>query len=188
MARVRRWRWSADDYRRLDELGFFEDRKVELVNGDLYELTTNAPHDTSVHLTGKALGAAFDSGYVVREEKTLDLGRRSQLHPDVAVVEGEPRDFSMKHPTAAVLLAEVSEASLRHDRIVKAHRYAAAGIADYWIINLAERQDEIHLKPEPDPDRAGRFRYAEVTIVPADGLASLLARPDARIAIADLLP
>ncbi len=187
-AGARRWRWNVDEYRRLDELGFFEDHKVELINGELYELTTNPPHDTSVSLTGTALEAAFGPGYVVREEKTLDLGRRYQPHPDAAVVVGQTRDYAVKHPTTAVLIAEVSESSLRHDRVVKAHRYAMAGIADYWIVNLAERQLEIHRKPEPDPDRSGRFRYAEVTIVPADGHASPLARPTARIAVADLLP
>jgi len=187
-ARARRWRWSALEYRRLDDLGFFQDRKVELVNGDLYELTTNPPHDTSVGLTGKALGAAFGGGYVIRKEKTLDLGRRSQPRPDVAVVEGQPRDYSAKHPTTAALLVEVADTSLRHDRVVKAHRYATAGIADYWIVNLAERQLEIHRKPEPDPDRPGRFHYAEVTIVPADGHAAPLAKPQARIGVADSLP
>ncbi|MGO9470745.1 MAG: Uma2 family endonuclease [Isosphaeraceae bacterium] len=187
-AGARRWRWNVDEYRRLDELGFFEDHKVELIDGELYELTTNPPHDTSVSLTGRALAAAFGAGYVVREEKTLDLGRRYQPHPDLAVVAGHPRDYSLKHPTTAALLAEVSESSLRHDRVVKAHRYAMAGIGDYWIVNLAERQLEIHRKPEPDPDRSGRFRYAEVTIVQSDGWASPLARPEVTIAVADLLP
>ena len=45
----------------------------------------------------------------------------------------------------------------------------AAGIADYWIVNLAKRQLKIYRKPEPDLDRPGRFRYAEVTIVLAGG-------------------
>lgn len=187
-AGARRWRWTAADYRRLDELGFFADRKVELVNGDLYELTTNPPHTASVSLTRKALALAFGAGYDVREEKPLDLGRRYQPIPDAAVVEGTTRDYSARHPTTAALLAEVSETSLRHDRVVKAHRYAAAGIADYWIINLAERQLEIRRKPEPDPERVGRFRYAEVTIIPADGFAAPLAKPEAKIAVADLLP
>ncbi|HKI20435.1 MAG TPA: Uma2 family endonuclease [Isosphaeraceae bacterium] len=187
-AGARRWRWNVDEYRRLDELGFFEDHKVELIDGELYELTSNPPHDTSVSLTGRAMAAAFGAGYVVREEKTLDLGRRFQPHPDVAVVAGQTRDYALKHPTTAALLVEVAESSLRHDRVVKAHRYAMAGIEDFWIVNLAERQLEIQRKPEPDPDRAGRFRYAEVTIVPADGYASPLARPEARVAVADLLP
>jgi hypothetical protein len=80
---------------------------------------------------------------------------------------------------------DVCKTSLRHDRVVKAHRYAAGGIADYWIVNLAERQLEILRKPDPDPSRAGRFRYARVTLVPADGLAAPLAKPEARTPVPD---
>jgi Uma2 family endonuclease len=184
----RRWRWTAEQYRRLDKLGFFEDHHVELINGELIELTTNPPHDTAVGLTGHALRAAFGPEYAVREEKTLDLGRRYQPHPDVAVVVGSTRDYSTKHPTTAVLLVEACESSLRYDRVVKAHRYALAGIADYWIVNLIDRQLEIYRNPEPDPARPGRFRYADTTIVPEDGHARPLARPDAVIAVIDLLP
>ncbi len=53
------------------------------------------------------------------------------------------------------LLVEVCDSSLRYDRVVKAHRYALAGIADYWIVNLIDRQLEIYRNPEPDPGSAG---------------------------------
>jgi Uma2 family endonuclease len=184
----RRWRWTAEQYRRLDEMGFFEDHHVELINGDIIELTTNPPHDTAVDLTCTVLRAAFGPGYVVREEKSLDLGRRYQPRPDAAVLAGHSRDFATRHPSTAVLLAEVAETSLRHDRVVKAHRYAFAGIADYWIVNIVDRQLEVYRQPGPDPDRPGRFRYADVTIVPADGQVAPLAKPDQLIAVADLLP
>ena len=36
-------------------LGLFEDHHVELINGELIELTTNPPHDSAVGLTGHAL-------------------------------------------------------------------------------------------------------------------------------------
>ena len=63
--------------------------------------------------------------------------------------------------------------------MLKAHLYARAGIADYWIVNLHDRQLEVHRSPGPDPARKGRFRYAEVTIVPADGQVAPLAAPEA---------
>src|SRR5205823_3839971 len=111
-----------------------------------------------------------------------------QPQPDVAVVVGDPRDYASKHPTTAVLLIEVSDSSLRQDRRVKAHRYTQVGIADYWIVNLVDRQLEIHRHPGPDPQRKGQYRYADLTIVPATGAATPLAAPGAVIAAADLLP
>src|SRR5215210_8680208 len=87
----RRWRWTSKQFHRLANAGFFGDRHVELINGNLYELTTNPPHCTAVHLTAKALEVGFGLGYTVRDQKTPDLGRRYQPQPDVAVVVGNPR-------------------------------------------------------------------------------------------------
>jgi Uma2 family endonuclease len=169
-------------------MGFFGDRKVELINGDLYPLPVHPPHDTAVYLTFRVLEVVFGVGYFGRPQMTLDLGRRYQPLPDVLVVAGSPRDYAAKHPTTGVLLVEIADSSLRRDRTIKAHRYAHAGIADYWIVNLVDRQLEIYRNPQPDPARRGRFRYADVTIVSATGQAAPLAKPQAMIAVADLLP
>jgi Uma2 family endonuclease len=172
----------------MSDAGLFEDRHVELINGDLYELVVKPPHDTSVALVVEALRASFGAGYVIRDQKALDLGRRNQLIPDVAVVRGQIRDYAAVAPRTALLIVEVSDSTLRKDRTIKAHRYARIGILDYWIVNLVDRQLEIHHDPGPDPAHRRRFRYADVTIVPANGHATALAMPQAQIAVADLLP
>ena len=187
-AEPRRWRWTTEQYRNLANAGFFRDRHVELINGELIELVVNPPHDTGVFLALIVLQRLFIHGHVVRPQLSLDLGRRYQPIPDLAVVVGEGRDYANRHPTTAVLLVEVADSSLRHDRVVKAHRYALAGIADYWIVNLVDRQLEVYRNPGPDPDRPGRFCYADITIVPADGHIIPLARIDQQVSVADLLP
>ncbi len=106
----------------------------------------------------------------------------------MAVVIGSARDYAEAHPTGALLIVEISDATLRKDQTIKTHLYARAGIQDYWILNLVDRQLEIYRRPVPDPEKPGRFRYADVTIVPAEGHAAPLAKPEARIAVADLLP
>jgi Uma2 family endonuclease len=184
----RRWRWTAKQFHKLANLGFFGDRKVELINGDLFPLPTNPPHDTAVHLSSDALRVAFGVGFYIRAQATLELGRRYQPLPDVLVVVGSARDYAAKHPTTGVLLVEVADSSLRRDRTIKAHRYAHAGIAEYWILNLVDRQLEVDRNPQPDPARRGRFRYADVTIIPATGQVAPLAKPQAMVAVADLLP
>jgi Uma2 family endonuclease len=184
----RRWRWTTEQFRVLANAGFFRDRHVELINGELIELVVNPPHDTGVYLTLNVLQRVFSHGYVVRPQLSLDLGRRYQPIPDVAVAVGEGRAYADRHPKTAVLLVEVADSSIRHDRLVKAHRYARAGIADYWIVNIVDRQLEVYRSPGPDPDRPGRHYYAEVSIVPADGHVTPLAKTDIQIAVADLLP
>ena len=183
-----RYRWTAEQYYRLGDLDFFPDRHVELIEGEIYEMTIDPPHAVAVGLLEIVLRGTFGVGYTIRTQQPLDFGRRSQPEPDVAVVPGSPRDYARAHPRTARLIVEVSDATLRKDRVLKAHLYARAGIADYWIVNLVDRQLEIRRNPGPDPSRRGRFAYADVTIVPATGHASPLAAPQAVIAVADLLP
>lgn len=184
----RRIRWTKKEFYRLAELGFFQDRRVELVGGEIMRMTINPPHCVALGLTTDALRAAFGRGYFVRSQGVLDIHIRHQPQPDVTVVSGGPRDYVSAHPTSALLVVEVSDTTLRYDRRVKAHLYARAGIADYWIVNLRDRQLEVHRNPGPDPARLGRSSYSHVTIIPATGTAMTLAAPGVVIAVADLLP
>lgn len=65
------------------------------------------------------------------------------------------RDYCRSRPTAAdvLVVVEVAESSLKYDCGEKADLYAAAGIADYWVINLLDRVVEVRRDPA-----AGRYR------------------------------
>jgi Uma2 family endonuclease len=184
----RRFRWTKEQYFRLAELGFFRNKHVELIHGEIWRVTVNPPHAMAVELLDKVVRHALgDDVFRFRVVMPLDLGRRNQPAPDMVVLLGDIRD-SQSHPTAALLVIELSDSSLRDDRTVMARLYAKAGIPEYWILNLVDRQLEVHRNPGPDPDRRGRFKYHDVAIVPATGHVEPLAKTAARIAVADLLP
>jgi len=48
---------------------------------------------------------------------------------------------------------EVAESSLAYDRGEKAELYAAAGVADYWVVDLRDRTIEVRRDPA-----GGRYR------------------------------
>jgi Uma2 family endonuclease len=50
-------------------------------------------------------------------------------------------------PDKIVLVVEVAETSLEYDRTVKLPIYAQAGIPEYWIVNLLDRQIEVYRHP-----------------------------------------
>lgn len=52
-------------------------------------------------------------------------------------------------PEDVYLIAEISDSSLHKDRNVKVQLYAEAELAEYWIVNLIDRQIEVHLNPNP---------------------------------------
>lgn len=185
--------WTRDEYYRMAGIGLFDDRRVELIEGQVVEMAAmRSPHSTAVTLAGDALRAVGDLWSVgpcfPRLQQPLSLGELSDPEPDVAVVAGVPRDYAAAHPTTALLVVEVAEASLRYDRHQKASLYARYGIQDYWIINLVDRQLEILQDPQPEPSQPYGFGYATRRVLSETSTATPLAAPGSAIAVADLLP
>jgi Uma2 family endonuclease len=172
----------------MGDLGFFKNRRVQLVDGEIVEMSpAKPPHATSVELLEIELHSAFGRRFRIRIQLPIDLGEPSQPEPDACVLRGSPRD-SAQHPATAELVVEVSDATLQYDRNTKARVYARAGIPEYWIVNLVDRQLEVHRNPIVNPSQPRKSRYADVTVVPADGQISPLVAPDVAFAVADFLP
>lgn len=185
---VRQRRFTKAEYYRLGELGFFQGQRVELIGGRLMVASPqNAPHSTCVYLVEEGLQKVLGAGYMVRCQLPLDLGSTSEVEPDLAVVEGELRSYSTSHPTRAELVVEVSDTSLAYDRR-KGGLYACAGLPEYWIVNLAQRQVEFYRDPIADAGEPFGHRFASRSDLQSGGVVSPLTRPSARIAVADLLP
>jgi Uma2 family endonuclease len=175
--------WTREDYERMAELGLFQDRRVELVEGVVYEFMTpqESSHATGVHKGLEALRAAFPKDWHVRCQSPLALGLKSMPEPDLAVVSGTPDDYLHAHPSTAVLIAEVADSSQIHDRKRKAKVYAAAGIADYWILNLRTDAVEVFRDPQDGTYQTRRICRRGETISP-------VVRPETSVAVEDLLP
>ena len=55
-------------------------------------------------------------------------------------------------------------------------------------MNLGDEVLEIHRRPTPDPSAEFGWHYLDLEVFRTGGRVSPLARPDATIAVADLLP
>jgi Uma2 family endonuclease len=106
----------------------------------------------------------------------LVLGLATDPVPDLAVVQGSPREYA-EHPRTALLVVEISESSLAYDCGDKADLFAAGGIREYWVVDLIHRQVVVHRDPVSDAVRLHGARYQTVTAVSADGRMSPLAAP-----------
>ena len=177
------YRLSRVEYDRAVEAGVFEaDARLELIDGDLHAMTPEGSrHSLGIDLAADCLREVFGSGFYIRIQHPLATDDYSEPEPDVAVVTGPMRDYRDAHPTSAVLVVEVSNESLQHDRTVKQRLYARCGIPEYWILALPDARLEIYRDPADDG-------YRSVTRHAAGDSVATLARPDARIAVDDLLP
>jgi len=187
---LRSRRFTVDEYLRLIELGILrDDERLELLEGLIVPMMTRLPpHEVSVRLVSKALDRLLPDGYDLRVQAPVQLGT-SVPEPDCAIVVGDTRRYIDHHPTASeiVMVVEVSDSSLRVDRTTKSRIYAAAGIANYWIVNLPERQVELYSDPTGDVKTAAYGRSANYR--PGDQISLLLHEHElAPIAVSDLLP
>jgi Uma2 family endonuclease len=145
-------RLSFDDVLRMYEAGILMDEdRVELLDGVLVDVTPSGPEHSGV-VTWLNRHLVLSVGELeVRVQDTL-IVEGGFLSPDLIVVDPQGRD---RLPSTAHLAIEVSVTSHRRD-VAKATRYAAADVAEYWIVDEPARRVRVHRRPGPTG-------YAEVT-------------------------
>jgi Uma2 family endonuclease len=157
-------RFSVEEYHRMIQSGILaENDLVQLVDGWIIEIPPIGPeHSTSTALVGAAIDSVLPAGWIVRRQDPITLAS-GEPEPDIVVARGNIRDYSTRHPGPAgiALVVEVADATLKFDRMEKASEYAAAGIPEYWIVNLVDRQIEVHRHPQV-ATTGPEYRFREV--------------------------
>lgn len=182
-------RITVTQFNRMGDMGWFEGRRPFLLDGVIWEQgPMDPPHATGLMLTTEALRTVFGTGWVIRPQMPLHVDQYNDPLPDFAVVPGGLRDYLGKHPTTAALVVEISDTTLTTDITEKAERYATAGIADYWVLDLTGRRLLVFRDPAPLPKGLGATAYrTHLTFAPADRV-SPLAAPSSSVSVGDLLP
>jgi Uma2 family endonuclease len=102
--------------------------------------------------------------------------------PDVAVTQEGYRAYKQNPlPSDLLLVAEVSDSSLKPDLATKANVYARAGITEYWVVDVEGRRVVTHRKPS-------ETEYNEIIQWDEGEQIAPLANPTAFIAVSELFP
>ncbi len=177
------------DHTQLAPEALIHDGTVELVGGKLMAAERqSATHYTAIQKTARVLALAFGPGWEVRTQGPIGLGHGSEPVPDVAVVPGSPDDYRTHHPSRPTLTVEVAESSLEVDRVTKGSLYARAGLAEYWVLNLADRVLEVYQKPAADPAAPFGWRYLHCEVLDRAARVTPVTLASTSIAVAALLP
>jgi Uma2 family endonuclease len=185
------YRLTVRQFEQMIDAGVFRDEDhVELLGGLLVDtMVKKDPHNFSVDALAEAFRDLLKPDWIVREEKSVILGRFWRPEPDVAVARGPRARYRSRAPRRADLglLAEVADASYPKDRGTKWCKYAASGVAVYWIVNLLHRQIEVDTSPS---GRGKSAAYQDVTIYGADAEVPVVleGRELGRIKVGDVLP
>jgi len=142
---------TVKEYNRMRETGILtEDDRVELIDGEIFKMSPiGSKHAAVVGAIKDWLIVHTYEKAIVRVQDPITAGNFSEPEPDIAVVRFRDDYYKDEHPRPSELLLviEVADTSLTYDREIKAPLYAKAGIVEYWIINLENRQVERFREP-----------------------------------------
>ena len=110
-----------------------------------------------------SLGESLGGGFVNRLDE-------DGLMPDLCFYRGEPRNRLFEYfidGPPEIVVELLQPGSEQYGREVKRNRYAAAGVPDLWLLDVAsERIDLLHWAPEgyqqQFPDASGRYKGSSV--------------------------
>lgn len=145
-----RRRVTVEEFQRMGEAGVFApDARVELIDGEIIEMTPVGPWHVGmvVHLT-RFLHDRIGREGVLSVQCPIRVGH-SQPVPDLVVLgPREDRYFErLPEPPDCRLIVEVADSSALLDRERKRRLYAAAGVPEYWVLDLRSDSLVHHLSP-----------------------------------------
>lgn len=127
--------------------------RIELLYGQIIPMSpVGRFHAACVSRVQTYFIASFPKEFTFRTKDPITILPKSEPEPDFIIANYDPNFYIEGHPKPSdvVLLIEVSDSTLDKDRTYKLPLYAAEGIKEYWIINLAERQIEIYTLPNEE--------------------------------------
>lgn len=136
------------EYEALGRQGAFDDEKVELLDGQIvYAAEEGPPHAGICARLNRILveGIPASEGEV-RVGNPFALSELSEPEPDFFVTTPSAT-YRAAHPRSASLVIEVAQTSRARDLGIKAALYAAAGVTDYWVVDLKRNVVVVHRDP-----------------------------------------
>ena len=175
-------RFTVDEYHRMAETGIFKPKeRVELIRGVVRRMSAkNYAHVVAVTKVLKKLTSALaDRASVYPEAPLRFVGLDSEPEPDIVATSSPVvEDYGKSKP---LLVVEVAESSLRYDLNAKAPLYAEAGVPEYWVVNLVDREFVVFRTPENGTYRDRTTHGIDERVMPE-------AWPDVVIAVDELFP
>jgi Uma2 family endonuclease len=123
------------------EVGLFApDARVELIEGEIFDMQwpIGKDHGSVVDQLSYLFIRTIGDRATVRVQGSIVLSSISMPRPDVAILKPQADFYRSRHPTGddTLLIVEVSDSSLRHDRRVKVPLSARHGVPEVWIVDL----------------------------------------------------
>lgn len=167
------YRFTVADYEQMVAAGILhEDDRVELIDGEIIAMSPIGPrHADCVAILTRLLARQVPDDVLITVQNPIRLPDDSEPQPDIALVRFGRYIQMLPTPGDVLVVIEVADTSRGYDRDTKLPLYAAAGIAEAWLVDLAANRIERHTEPSADGYqaiiRAGRGAVVASVVVPA---------------------
>lgn len=183
VAEGRRYRFTVDEFARMGEAGIFtEDDRVELIDGEILEMTPiGALHAAVVSRLTELLVTRLAGKAYVSVQNPIRLGDHTEPQPDLVVARRRDSLYTDRHPEARDihLVIEVADPSLRYDKQEKVPRYGRAGVPETWLVDLDAREVTVYTDPGPGAYANRQVRHRGDDVVAA-------GMPEIRVSVDDV--
>ena len=143
---------TVTEYFRMGETGVLDPQaRVELIEGEIIDMPPiGAPHASKTNRLLDLLTAAVRGQAIVSVRNPVILGDLSAPEPDLALLRYRDDYYVQAHPRPddILLLIEVADTSLVHDRNTKLPLYARFQIPEFWILDISGRHLDCHREPD----------------------------------------
>jgi Uma2 family endonuclease len=175
---------SAEYYQMMESGIIREGERVELILGQIFTMAAKGTrHTLCTRKLFKQLLSLIDERADVQSQDPITLPNNSEPEPDIVIARLRSDEYINSHPAPAdiILVIEVADSSIKFDRDIKAPLYAAAGINEYWIVNLIDDRLEIYRQPS-------NSIYTNIQIVTPPQSISLPEFPEISLNVGDFFP
>jgi Uma2 family endonuclease len=183
-ARAPRRRLTVADYHRMGDAGILhEDDRIELIDGELFQMASiGTPHMAVVIRLTSRFGALAADRFLVSTQNSIEIPPFSEPQPDIVLLRPRADAYWGARPTPAdaLLVVEVADSSFAWDRNVKVPMYGRFGVVESWLVDIEDRTITVFLDPGPEEYRSS-VEVRESAVSPS-------CLPDIAIRIDDLFP
>lgn len=153
-----------------------DDANFELFDGEIVPMSPKgAEHEATRLAIARWLRGRWAAKFDCLQEHTLTVDDRTVVEPDFTLFK-QGIDLRKRRLSGAdiYLVIEVADSSLGYDLKKKARKYAAFGVAEYWVIDANTGEAYVHRG-------AHKRSWAEMRKVEPRGTLSPLCAPKATL-------
>ncbi|MEL4894931.1 Uma2 family endonuclease [Crocosphaera sp. Alani8] len=174
-------KWTVEDYHRMIKAGILDNRHVELLKGEIIEMSPEGTfHRFLNHRGVKYLRSILGNEAEIMESHPITL-LDSEPEPDITIVRTPDTLYLNRHPYPEDIywIIEIADSTLNKDLTEKKTLYAQFNISEYWVIDIQNKMLYIFQNPQVND--------YQITKIHQEGVINPLTFPKVEIDVKKLI-